>query len=57
MNISVVRELAVHVFTDDPGSSPDQKYALISYGQFITIRYEFKVSTYFLEPLVIGGVE
>jgi hypothetical protein len=41
--------------TDAPGSSPDQKYARISYGLFITIRYKLKVSTYFLEPLVTGG--
>jgi hypothetical protein len=43
------------VVTDDPGLSPDQKYAPIRYRQFITIRYKFKVSTYFLELMVTDG--
>jgi hypothetical protein len=33
------------------------RFAHISYGQFIAIRYKFKLSTYILEPLVVGGVE
>jgi hypothetical protein len=30
------------------------RLARISYGLFIAIRYKFKLSTYILEPLVIG---
>jgi hypothetical protein len=33
------------------------RFARISYGRFIAIRYKFKRSTYIQEPLVIGGVE
>jgi hypothetical protein len=50
-----MHNMHLHIFTDDPGSSQDHKYARISYGRFITIRYKFKRSTYFLEPLVTGG--
>jgi hypothetical protein len=30
------------------------KFACISYGQFMAIRYKFNLSTYVQEPLVIG---
>jgi hypothetical protein len=33
------------------------RFARISYGRFIAMRYNFKLSTYIQEPLVIGGVE
>jgi hypothetical protein len=33
------------------------RFARISYGRFVAIRYKFKHSTYIQEPLVIGGVE
>jgi len=30
------------------------RFARISYGRFIAVRYTFKLSTYVQEPLVIG---
>jgi len=31
------------------------RFAGVSYGRFIAIRYKFKLPTYVEEPLVIGG--
>jgi hypothetical protein len=44
----VAEHFLVYLFT---------RFARISYMWFIAIRYKFKLSTYNLEPLVIGGVE
>jgi hypothetical protein len=33
------------------------RFARISYGRFIAMRYKFKLSAYILEPLVIGQIE